>query len=86
MILLLLGIKTRNEEQLSEIASSSQGLVGISVAGISSGDEGTGAEVVNTNVNKSNTLNFVDIDTAPGNMKGQLCSLTSYALYTQTCF
>lgn len=49
---------------------SAYGLGNLAVAGYSSGDVLTGSELKAVNLNSSNTVNIMNLDSMPGNMKG----------------
>ncbi|XP_067928014.1 mucin-like protein [Watersipora subatra] len=60
------GVTTTNLDMLSQIAENSQTLTGMAIGGLISGD---GLPSTTINLDSSNTFNFVNIDSLPGNMK-----------------
>lgn len=63
----LVDITTDNSEILQAIIDSAVGMTGIAVAGYTSGDGDVDGTL---NLDQSGSLNLVNIDTLPGNMKG----------------
>lgn len=71
------GIGPMSDEELSTVMDNSRYLSSVAVAGYNGADIDLDGVTHNKNLNKSNTLTFINIDNEEGNMAGGLHTTVS---------